>query len=339
MSEIRLDRLYNQYVLIAPERLHRPDHLFVERADTRAADCPFCEGHEAMTPPEIFAIRSGVPDGPQWRTRVVPNLYKAVQIEQEGSSRREGMFEMIDGVGAHEVVIDSPCHTCRMGEMRDVQFREWLQTIAARVGDLRGDGRLVYVSVFKNHGQHAGATQSHPHTQIIALPVMPRDELLVLTKKMQYYRNHGRSKMEDILDNELLGGSRIIETSGNFIAFCPFAGSFPFEVMIAPTVPMIHLDQLERDDFIYLARLLRRTFARLDAQLGDFHFNIALRFAPLNPNHENEALFGQLDKIFRFSIRIMPRIYRMGGFELGTGMMINPVAPEEAANLLREVRI
>lgn len=339
MSEIRLDRLHNQYVLIAPERLHRPDHLFVEKQTTPMDNCPFCEGNESMTPPEIFAMRNGAADMPGWRTRVVPNLYKAVQIEPDAGSRRQGMFESYDGVGAHEVVIDSPCHDCRKGVLSELQLKEWLQTIAIRVGDLRKDSRLIYMSIFKNHGEHAGATQPHPHTQIIALPVMPRDELVFLEKKLQYYRRHGRSKIEDILENEKQLGERIIESSGDFVAFCPYAGSFPFEVMIAPMRNLLYLDELNRDDFVHLARLLRRVFGRLDTQLGDFHFNIAFRMAPTNRNFENDPYFPYLRESFRFTIRIMPRIYRLGGFEVGTGMMINPVAPEEAARLLREAGV
>jgi len=339
MSEIRRDRLHSQYVLIAPERMRRPDTLAATPLKSTLKTCPFCEGNEAMTPAEIYAVRENEANAIHWKVRVIPNLYKAVQIELENHSKLTGMFESIAGVGAHEIVIDTPSHDSRMAKLNVVEIRDWLSTIAARIADLRQDERLIHTSIFKNQGEHAGATQQHPHTQIIALPITPTNELNLLERHMQYYRRHGRSKVEDILENERLAEVRIISEKGDFTAYCPYASAFPFEVIIAPRRALTNLDELNRDDMLNLADLMKEVFTRLDIQLGNFDFNLAFRMAPLNSNFENAPFFPHLKHFFRFTIRIIPRIYRLGGFELSTGMIINPVEPEEAANLLREVKI
>ncbi|MEA3523700.1 MAG: galactose-1-phosphate uridylyltransferase [Campylobacterota bacterium] len=340
MSEIRRDRLHDKYVLIAPERLHRPDLLVNTKKTISSKDrCPFCEGNESLTPPEIYAIRDNDADATQWRTRVIPNLYKAVQVELEDHSQRKGMFESIPGVGAHEVLIDSPCHECGI-EGLDVQSIEnWLRSIVIRIDDLKNDQRLIYLSVFKNFGGGAGATQEHPHTQILALPIMPQNELVFLERNTRYYQRHGRGKMEDILHNELLDKERIVEEIGTFVAFCPYASTFPFEVMIAPKRNIRSLENCFRDDLTDLSILLRHVFQKLKAQLGHFDYNLFFRLPPLNKNFENESYMPYLDKNYRFSIRITPRIYRLGGFEISTDMAINPVSPEECAALLNSKTI
>ncbi|WP_415407875.1 UTP--glucose-1-phosphate uridylyltransferase [Sulfurovum sp. CS9] len=339
MSEIRRDRLHSQYVLIAPERMRRPDTLAVPLTKFTLKTCPFCEGNESMTPPEIHAIRENEANATNWKVRVVPNLYKAVQIELEDHSKLTGMFESVPGVGAHEIVIDTPSHNSRMADLDTIEIRDWLSTIATRIADLRQDERLIHTSIFKNQGEHAGATQQHPHTQIIALPITPTRELNLLERHLQYYRRHGRSKVEDILENERLAEVRIISERGDFTAYCPYASAYPFEVIIAPRRALTNLDELDRDDMLNLADLMKEIFTRLDIQLGNFDFNLAFRLAPLNINFENTPYFPHLKHFYRFTIRIMPRIYRLGGFELSTGMLINPVEPEEAAKLLREVKI
>jgi UDPglucose--hexose-1-phosphate uridylyltransferase len=335
MSEIRRDRLNNRYVLIAPERLHRPDLNSSKKEQSLSTyRCPFCEGNEALTPPEIYAIRDNEADAKEWKTRVVPNLYKAVQVELEDKSKRNGMFESIPGVGAHEVIIDTPCHDCGIEALGAGGIENWLRTIIVRVNDLKNDIRLVHFSIFKNVGKSAGATQEHPHTQILALPVMPQNELVFLERNMSYYRRHGRGKVEDIVENELTCKSRIVEQIGDFVAFCPYASSYAFEVMIAPKRNISSLQNCSRDDIRDLSLLIEHTFKKLKIQLGNFDYNLFFRLPPLSDNFENEPFMPYIEKNYRFTITIAPRIYRLGGFELSTGMAINPVSPEESASLL-----
>ncbi|SFV51569.1 Galactose-1-phosphate uridylyltransferase [hydrothermal vent metagenome] len=336
MSDIRRDRLYDRYVLIAPERMRRPDKLSTKPIVDKIDSCPFCEGHEHMTPSEIYAIRDGDRDEKGWSVRVIPNLYKALQVELNDHSQNDGMFESRSGVGAHEVVIDTTDHYSRFSTMSVSHIADWLSAISSRISDLRNDKRLVYASVFKNSGEGAGATQPHPHTQILALPIMPDNVLRMMEKNLQYYRRHGHGKVEDILANEIREEVRIVAQKGDFTAYCPFASSYPFEVIIAPRKALMSIDELNRDDIAHLAQLISDVFKRLDAQLGEFEYNLAFNLSPLNSNFENEEYFPHLKKYNRMTIRIMPRIYRLGGFELSTGILINPVEPEEAAKLLRE---
>ena len=333
MSEIRLDRIHNQYVLIAPERLHRPALSLTEKTVDSNQRCPFCEGNEELTPPEVYAIRNNTPNTKGWKTRVVPNLYKAVQIELEDKSRRESMFESIPGVGAHEVLIDSPCHECSIEEFDTQNIENWLRSMIIRIEDLKKDKRFIHLSIFKNYGSKAGATQEHPHTQILALPIMPQNELVFLERNLKYYNRHGRGIMEDILQNEISSKKRIVLEVGNFVAFCPYASNFPFEVMIIPKHNVESLERCSRDDISNLSLIIREIFKKLTKQLGNFDYNLYFRLSPLNSNFENEQYIPYLDKNYRFSLRIIPRVYRLGGFELGTGMMINPVSPEECVTL------
>lgn len=333
MSEIRRDRFYDRYVLIAPERLHRPD-LYIKKQKSFNLKCPFCEGNESLTPKEIFAIRDNKADSTGWKTRVIPNFYKAVQIEFEDISQRDGMFEHIPGVGAHEILIDSVCHDCTMQKLDISDIENWLRSMIIRINDLKKDTRLIYLSIFKNHGVNAGATQEHPHTQILALPITPQNEQNFLKQNMRYYLRHGRGKVEDILNNELLSEKRVIYNKGSFAAFCPYGSAYPFEVMIAPKKNISSLEECSRDDILSLADCVKSVFSKLYSQLGDFDYNIYFNIPPVNVNFENESYMPYLHKNYRFSIRITPRIYRLGGFEISTNMAINPVAPEECAALL-----
>lgn len=335
MSDIRLDRVHNQYVIIAPERLHRPNLTQKQSKIKSHISCPFCNGNEDLTPHEVFAIRDNAPNSPDWKTRVVPNLFKAVQIELEDISKRDGMFESIPGVGAHEILIDSPCHDCDISDLSKDSIENWLRSMIIRIEDLSRDTRLIHLSIFKNYGQNAGATQEHPHTQILALPIMPQNELTFLYRNMKYYRRHGRGLVEDIVCNERMEKTRVIDEIGSFIAYCPYGSSFPFEVMIAPTKIISNLNKCSRKELTDLASIIKRVFSMLRTQLGSFDYNLYFHLAPINQNFENEDYMASLDKNYTFNVRITPRIYNFGGFEVSTGMAINSVVPEECAKLLR----
>lgn len=335
MSEIRLDKINNQYVIIAPERLHRPNLEGYTKRKKTSENCPFCEGNEHLTPNEVYALRYNEPNRGMWKTRVVPNLYKAVQVELENESKRNGVFEYRSGVGAHEILIDSPCHDCDINDLSVTDIENWLRSMIIRIEDLKNDRRLVHLSIFKNYGENAGATQEHPHTQILALPIMPNKQLTFLYANMQYYNRHGRGKIEDILNNEIKAKERVLDIVGNFVSFCPYASAHSFEVMIAPTKNICSLNRCSRKDIIDLSNIIKMTFEKLYAQLGVFDYNLFFDLAPLNANFETEKYMPFIDRNYRFTIRITPRIYRLGGFEISTGMYINSVEPEYCARLLR----
>lgn len=343
MSEIRYDRLRDTHVIISPERLRRPDcnmqerNRYFQERRTKERQCPFCEGNESMTPPEIFALRSSESFANEegWKTRVVPNLYKAVQIEAP-LEHHYGMFEHLEGFGAHEVIIDTPEHFISMCEWSQENVINWLDTLGARVADLKRDQRLVYVSLFKNEGLDAGATQHHSHTQLIGLPIIPKSELETYYRVYEHYQHNANSLHELIIEEEERDGSRIVAKYGNFTAFCPYASAYPFEVMISSKKALGQIDTLSKNSKEELSVLLLLTLKKLQKQLNCFDFNLSLSTAPLQQSTVGHEMFSNIKNFLRFSIRIMPRIYKHGGFENTTGMIINPVSPELAARLLRE---
>ncbi|MEA2048130.1 MAG: UTP--glucose-1-phosphate uridylyltransferase [Campylobacterota bacterium] len=338
MSNIRYDRLHDTHVIIAPERLHRP-HCFSSPEKIKVSDenCPFCEGHESMTPPEIFAIRApgSFVNEAGWQTRVVPNLYKAVQIEAP-HKHHYGLFEYWEGFGAHEIIIDTPQHYTSMTQWRVNDVVSWLKTLRARVEDLRRDHRIASITLFKNEGEEAGATQPHSHTQLIALPFISKVERTLYQRSFEHYKQSGNALLETIVRHEEEDGARIVGIEGDFTAYCPYASAYPFEVMIASKKALGQIDTLSNSTIESVAPLLLETLKKLKVHLGCFPFNLTLMMPPLQANSIGEAQHAHVDDICRFGIRIMPRLYTHGGFELSTDMMINPILPEQAAKLLRE---
>jgi UDPglucose--hexose-1-phosphate uridylyltransferase len=337
MSEIRYDRLHDTHVIIAPERLHRPEcEAKKAPAHRHSGKCPFCEGNESMTPPEIFALRNegSFANEPGWLTRVVPNLYKAVQIETP-NEHHFGAFEFYEGFGAHEVIIDTPHHRTSMMQLEHEEIVNWLATISARVADLRRDGRIACISAFKNEGTEAGATQPHVHTQLIGLPMQPLTVRRFYERSAHHYREHGASLLQTVVEHERQAGERIIMEQDGFVAYCPYASAYPFEIIIADSGARGQIDTLGTEAVSSMAAVLQTVLHRLEKQLGCVAFNLEVATPPLHDD-AHLGLLEQTDAMFGVMLRIMPRIYRFGGFELSTQTIINPVVPEEAALLLRE---
>lgn len=340
MSEIRYDRLHDSHVIIAPERLHRPDYsIRIKEQKKINNNCPFCEGNEKMTPPEIFAIRNAKSFANEkgWQTRVVPNLYKAVQIETP-YEHHYGIFEHWEGFGAHEVIIDTPEHRISMTEWSESNAVNWLKTLRERVSDLTKDTRIAYISLFKNEGTNAGATQEHSHTQLIGLPIIPKEQKDDFLRHYEHYRHNNNSLFALMIEEEEKQDkdNRVIATNGDFIAFCPYASAHPFEIIISSKKSVGQINTLSDNTIETLAALLLNTLKKLQTQLYCIDFNLSISTPPLREGCVEAEVIKTFDAANRFYIRIMPRIYKHGGFEQSTGIMINPVSPELAAKLLRE---
>lgn len=338
MSEIRYDRLKDLYVIIAPERLHRPSceiHEIERRAVQRT--CPFCEGNENFTPPEIFAMRSkdSFENEIGWKTRVVPNLYKAVQIEAP-HQHHYGMFEHWDGFGAHEILIDTAEHYTSMTQWSEENVIDWLTTLSLRVKDLKKDKRIASLSLFKNEGVEAGATQPHSHTQIIGLPIVSKAKKEEYYRLFEYYKHNQNSLIQLLVEEEKKDEKRIVASSEHFTAFCPYASSLPFEIMISSTKVLGDICTLSNDSIKELASLLLLILKKLKKQLKHLNFNLIISTPPLQENTFSEELLSSMYEANRFYIQIIPRIFKYGGFEQETDILINPVAPELAAKLLKE---
>ncbi len=329
MSEIRYDLIHNEYVLISPERLHKPIEFAVAKFE-EPSKCPFCPGNEDLTTKEIFSIKING----KWITRVVPNLYKAVAIENSFDFDIDGMNEKFGGFGAHEIVIETPKHNANFDTLSQKEIFYYLKTIKERIIDLKKDKRIVFLNIFKNKGVKAGASQPHPHTQIIGLPVMTNFQKEFFKRSFEFFKNHGKSMYEEIFlfENK---NERKIYNSGEFLIYAPFASKFAFEIIIL-SKNFSSIEYMNDNILDEFSLNLKNVFNALKKELGDFNYNLLFYLPPVNKNFENEEYFDEKDKIFRFFLKITPRIYNIAGFELMSNSAINPVIPEEVAKLLRD---
>jgi UDPglucose--hexose-1-phosphate uridylyltransferase len=258
---------------------------------------------------------------------VVPNKFPALHSDGEVHATGEGIYDRIDGVGAHEVVIESPDHFAGLGTLPAAHVGEVLVAYRERLLALRKDPRIEYVLIFKNHGVAAGASLEHPHSQLIATPILPELVAEELEGAMRYFRMKERCVWCDIVRQERRDGTRLVLEEEGFVAVAPYASRFPYETCILPTAHRASFESLPPDEVDALARLLRELVARLGRLFADPPYNFALHTAPLretDPDH------------FHWHLELMPKLTRLAGFELGTGFFINPTPPEDAARFLRQ---
>jgi UDPglucose--hexose-1-phosphate uridylyltransferase len=340
MPELRKDPIIDRWVIIASERGRRPSDFKVEEESSdKSGFCPFCYGNESKTPPEIYAVR---PEGsaantPGWLVRVVPNRYPALAIEGNLDRRGLGMFDMMNGVGAHEVIIETPEHQMNLCEAPQEQLERILTAYRCRLVDLRRDLRFRYMLVFRNYGKVAGATLSHPHSQLIALAITPRIVKEELMHGQAHYRSKERCIFCDLISQEQALGKRIIFQNEHFIALSPFASRFPFEVHLFPLRHSHDFTEMTREEEMALARSLKDILRRLKEVLENPPYNYILHTAPaLHPRPGHPEYWGTIALDYHWHIEIVPRLTEVAGFEWGTGFYINPVAPEEATLFLRD---
>ncbi|MBT4482563.1 MAG: DUF4921 family protein [Candidatus Latescibacteria bacterium] len=335
MSELRKDPIIDRWVIIATERGKRPTDFVSAASAGEPASCPFCEGNEYMTPPEIYAIRSkdSLANEKGWSTRVVPNKFPALRVE--GIVEREGigMFDKMSGIGAHEIIIETPDHGDILHYRTPKRIAELLETYHKRLIDLKGDNRLLYVMIFKNEGERAGASLTHPHSQIIATPIMPKRVKEEIDGSLAYYDYKMRCIFCDIISEEKRFGSRIVFENISFISFCPFASRFPFEIWLLPKRHMSGYDAMTRQETFELAECLGVTMKRLAVALGEPQYNWMMHLEPNSEVPRNP--WPDIKAHYHWHFEIIPKLTRVAGFEWGTGFYINPTAPEDAAEFLR----
>jgi UDPglucose--hexose-1-phosphate uridylyltransferase len=335
MPQLRKDPVVGRWVIIATERSRRPTNFDREQPKPTASFCPFCPGAEAGTPPELHAVRpgGGAADGPGWQVRVVPNKFPALQIEGDLDRRGEGLYDMMNGVGAHEVVIEGPVHDRDLPELPVEHIAQVFEAYRSRMVDLYRDDRFRYVLIFKNHGERAGATLEHPHTQLIATPIIPRNLQAELDGARRYYELKERCVFCDIVHQETASndGKRVVSTSERFLAIEPFAPRFPFETWI---LPRRHDSSFEASsdhaEYLDLAHIFKDTMQRLNEALDRPPYNFVIHTSP-----STHAALAH----YHWHLEIIPKLTRVAGFELGSGFYINPTPPEDAARFLREIAI
>jgi UDPglucose--hexose-1-phosphate uridylyltransferase len=333
MPQLRFDYTTADWVVFAPLRQLRPHSRSTATeaaaptvANGPVASCPFCPGNETMTPREIDAIRTG-DDRSAWTVRVVPNKFPALQIEEDHRRTKEGrLFERMGGCGAHEVVIEGREHDLFLGNQPVEQVESVLRILHRRYTDLMRDKRFQAVIVFKNHGEQAGTSLHHPHWQVIATPVVPRLDRVKFSEAADYYDRTGDCLYQVMLDEELQSGERVLALNDDFVAFLPYAGHLPFETWIFPRRAQPGFGMLQPEQIRPLAALLRCVLTKLYVGLDNPDFNLTI---------ETAARGDEVRPFFRWHVRILPRLSTAAGFELGSGMAINTVLPEDAAEFLR----
>jgi UDPglucose--hexose-1-phosphate uridylyltransferase len=342
MPELRHDPIQRRWVIIATERGRRPDDYPRQEESVVGGFCPFCEGNESKTPPEIAALRrnSSGPNQPGWDVRVVPNKFPALRIEGNLDRKGLGLFDRMNGVGAHEIIIETPQHDLNLADASVEQIQRVLWMYRARLQDLLRDTRLKYVLIFKNHGASAGASLSHPHTQIIATPVTPLALAEELNSAKEHYQDKERCLFCDIIQQELESGERIVVSNDQFLALTPFAARFPFEIFLAPRNHHHSFAEISDDMIRNLAMVLKEVLLRIKKCLNDPAYNFLIHTIPNTASRKRRANYWETIEVdFHWHLELIPRLTRLAGFEWGTGFYINPTAPEEAAKYLREVEL
>jgi len=329
MPELRKDPVVGRWVIISTERGRRPSDFTTEPVRARGGNCVFCPGNEPKTPHEILAGRApdSPADTPGWSFRVVPNKFPALRIEGELEPSGEGLYDRMNGVGAHEVVIETPEHAATLATLPVDTVADVLLAYRDRVVDLKKDPRFEYILVFKNHGAAAGASLEHPHSQLIATPIIPIMVLEELKGAAEYYAIKERCVWCDIVRQERRAQRRLVTERHGFMAVAPFAPRFPFETWILPTVHRSAFEETGIDALRGLAEVLGDFLRRIDQVLQHPPYNFMLHTAPLRE--------GPLDH-FHWHLEIIPKLTNVAGYEWGSGFFINPVPPEDAAAALRE---
>ncbi|MBI3940000.1 MAG: galactose-1-phosphate uridylyltransferase [Acidobacteria bacterium] len=341
MPELRHDPIQKRWVIISTERGRRPDDFFVDNTTPSDGFCPFCEGSEGKTPPEIFAFRpQGSPrDTPGWQVRVVPNKFPALRIEGELNRHAHGIYDAMNGIGAHEVILETPQHDVHLADTPFAQLELVLRAYRDRLRDLLNDRRFKYVMIFRNYGSAAGATLAHPHSQLIATPVTPKTVALELQSAMEHYVVKERCLFCDIIRAEMEEGTRVIAASEQFVVLAPYASRFPFEIFLAPRRHRHDFAAITDEEIRSLAVIFRTTLQRIKAALKDPPYNFLIHTTPNTRSTDRTTYWQTIEHDFHWHIEILPRLTRVAGFEWGAGFYINPTAPEEAAQFLREVEL
>jgi len=331
MPELRKDPITGRWVIIAIERGKKPtDFVSPISQRKRGGFCPFCPGNEYTTPPEILAFRpsDSKPNSPGWRLRVMPNKFPALQIHGDLKKSGEGMYDRMNGIGAHEVIVETPEHFQSLSTMPLKAVEDVLWAYYLRISDLRKDERFKYVMIFKNEGEVAGASLEHTHSQLIALPVVPRLVREEIEFAKRYYSFRERCIFCDLITQELDDGKRIISQNDGYVALAPFASRSPFETWILPKSHQSKFSPPNRD-FSGFAEILQWVLKQMDRMLEVPPYNFVIHTSVFN-DEENEY--------YHWHLELIPKLTKIAGFEWGSGFYINPTPPEEAAKYLREAR-
>src|ERR1022692_1185386 len=332
MPELRKDPITGRWVIISTDRARRPSDFLREKVTPKGGYCPFCPGQEDRTPHEILAYRpnGGAADTPGWTVRVVPNKFPALGIEGDLARRGDGLFDKMNGVGAHEVIIETPDHATDLASLPDKRVEDVLWAFRDRILDLKKDKRFRYILIFKNHGEPAGASLEHSHSQLIALPIVPIRVREEVDGSKVYYGQKERCIYCGIIRQEIQSEVRVIADSDSFLTVAPYAPRFPFETWIVPKRHESAFENSSSQVYEGLAKALKNLLVRADQVLDNPAYNLVVHTAPIQEPAMDH---------YHWHVEFMPRLTKTAGFERGTGFYQNPTPPEEAAKYLREPKV
>lgn len=328
MPELRQNILTGKWVVVATERAVRPTHFFSspheESLDTK--DCPFCPGNEAMTPPEVYALRlaASEPNGPGWEVRVVPNKFPAF-AKGEGVRNSTSMYPRRGAEGAHEVIIHSPKHFSDISRMGEEEVEKVLRVYKNRYSFHSRQDFVRYIQIIVNHGVESGASIPHSHSQLFALPVVPPLIQEEIAGSLWHQKSRSKCALCDMVESELDAQERLITKNRHFIAFSPFAARFPFEAWIVPREHRESFEKIEEEELESMAFILKDVLSRYREKLGEVSYNYFIHTAPCD---------GSDYPYYHWHLETFPRTTIPGSFEAGTSMMINVTTPEECSDFL-----
>ncbi len=332
MPQLRKDPIIGRWVIIATERAKRPKDFKVIDSAPPEKECPFCRGKENFTPGEVFSVRDS--EG-KWQVRVVPSIKPFLETDHSLWKKGKGPYDLMNGSGKHEVVIETPYHIGNMADLEVENIRNVFFAYGERIKDIEKDGNIKYVLIFKNYRWDAGGGRvRHARSQIIATPVNLKRVKEELEGAKFYFDYHERCVFCDMIRQELEQKERLVLDEDGFVALVPFAPRFPFEVWILPKEHSPDFPKTSYDSLFSLAKVVKKVLSRIKNILNDPPYNYVIHTAPFRRPHR--GYWSTIEEDFHWHIEIIPRLTQVAGFEWGTGFYICPLLPEETARFLRE---
>ena len=328
MAELRREPIARRWVVITTDHPKGPSDYLPFKLPYRVPEsgdpCPFCPGNEGVTPRETFSLKK---DGKGWSVRVIPNKFPFFRIEGEFNRRPEGMYDVMEAIGAHEIVVEAPDHDKALATLEPQQIERILLAYRERLIDLEKDRRLVQFLILKNH---PGIFNRHPHSHILAMPVIPRSIDEEVWGMVDYYQRKERCIFCDIVKEEITAKKRVILETVHFLIFAPFASRYPFETWIVPKAHASDFHHLKQEEIGDLAVGIQSLFSCFSKLLADPPYSLVLHTSPVQERFHRAEYHWHIETRLRIGLR--------EGFEWGTGLFVNPTPPEDAAAFLREAR-
>ena len=330
MSELRYNIINREWVVIATERAKRPldfkkPQKEIKPLPVHRDDCPFCPGNEGDRSDETFCLG----DCKDWKVRSIYNKFPAFSPKEKLERVNNGIYHSIKGYGIAEVIIENPRHNAVTALMTDEEVENIIKAYKSRYISIRKQKGIEAVTIFRNHGPGAGTSLEHPHSQLIATPIVPPQIRNRIESAVGFFDSTGKCIFCAMLEEELAAKERLVLESDKFVSFLPYAGAAPFVTWIFPRRHMSAFSDIDDAEIKDLAAILKNTLAKLYFGLNNPDFNYTIRSIPLKEDGT---------QYFHWYISIVPRISHPAGFELGSGIFINASLPEESAEFLRQVK-